>query len=226
MTTTINRRIETSGEHTEESAGVDVLARGMGHLASWPVWIVSAVLFVGFAGVFFASSAPFAIPEVTAACGDAPLDVRPFSTGDEVAGFLDACGPDGREAYRDMQIADLLYPAVFGLFMASSLALALTHRFPRRPAALALAAVPLVASAFDYLENLFAWVALAAHPADAPTNRLLGLASAAKTTTSWVAGAMLLLTVGALVIRAVRRRVPMPGGELRSRRPADVGSSS
>lgn len=179
----------------------------MDRLASWRVWSVSAVIFVLFAGVFFASSAPFAIPEVEAACGAAPLDVRFTSSATEVDRFLEACGPEGREAYQRMQVADLFYPSVFGVFVASSLALALSRLAPERPALLGLAALPLVASGFDYVENVFAWLALGAFPEPVATNSWLGVASAAKTTLSWLAGLLLLVSLGMIAVRAAHRRI-------------------
>ena len=157
--------------------------------------------------MFFGSSAPFAIPRVEAACGQAPLDVRTTSSADDVNGFLTACGGVGREAYRALQVADLFYPLVFAMFMATSLALVLADLAPTRRSLLALAGLPFVASAFDYLENLFAWLALAAFPDPAATSSLLGLASAAKTLTSWAAGVLLLGAVALLVVDRVRRRV-------------------
>jgi hypothetical protein len=180
-------------------------------LATWKVWSSSAAVFVVFAGVFFASSAPFAVSHVEALCGEAPLDVRFTSSAADVERFLEACGPAGRDAYRNMQVADLFYPAVFGLFLASSLALALRLLFPGRPSVFGLAAVPLIAAGFDYVENLFAWAALAAFPEPAATNSLLGVASAAKTTLFWFAGALVLLTAGAIVARGVRRRITRRG---------------
>ncbi len=185
----------------------------MSRLASWRVVIVSGVLLVAFAGVFFASSAPFAVPSVENTCGAPPLDVRPYSTADDVNRFLDECGDAGRNAYRDLQLADLAYPAVFGLFMASALALALEHLFPQRPALIGLAAIALAGSGFDYLENLFAWRALAAYPDPVATNSLLGLASAAKTASFWIAGLLLVASTTALIGRAVRRRHPTPADQ-------------
>ena len=178
----------------------------MNRLATRRVWLASVVVFVAFAGVFFSSSAPFAVPHVEAVCGETPLDVRFTSGASDVERFLDACGPAGRDAYRNMQVADLFYPAVFGLFMASSLALALRRLLPRRPSVVGLAAVPLIAGGFDYLENLFAWSALAAFPEPAPTNALLGLASAVKTTLFWFAGLLLLIAIAAIAVRAAQRR--------------------
>ena len=192
------------------------LATAMSALASWRAWAVSAATFGVVAGLFFASSAPFAIPQVEQACGQAPPDVRFFSSAAAVDGFLESCGEAGREAYRSMQLVDLFYPTVFALFVASSLALTISRLVPRHRALLALAALPFAAAAFDYLENAFAWLALAAFPEPAATNGLLGLASAAKSTTSWAAGLLLLGTLAALAatrgVRRLRGRAGDPTG--------------
>lgn len=182
------------------------LAALVGRLDSWRIWIPTAVVFLAFFSVFFASSAPFAIPVVEEACGQLPLDVRTFSTSDEVGSFLDTCGASGRDAYRTMQLADLFYPAVFGLFMASSLSMVLRRLFPWRPPVAAAGAVlALMGTGFDYLENVFAWRALAAFPESAATNGLLGAASAAKNVSFWLAGLIILSGLVALVVRTAAR---------------------
>ncbi len=208
MTTSLADRAHQTREPTSATAGgpVSMLAALMARLASWRVWIVSASAFVVFAGLFFGSSAPFAIPQVEAACGQAPPDVRFTSSADDVSSFLEACGPAGRDAYQAMQMADLLYPLVFGLFVATSLALVLARLAPGRRSVLAFAALPLAGTAFDYLENAFAWLALAAYPDPSAAGSLLGLASAAKTTTFWFAGIVLLGALGALAVAEGRRR--------------------
>ncbi len=186
---------------------IETLAAAMRQLGRRRIWMATAVVFLPFAWAFFASSAPFAIPKVEAACGQQPPDMHFFTSADELTGFLDGCGPGGRAMYRNMQVADLIYPAVVGLFMASSLALVLSRLAIRRRNLVWLASIPIVGSLFDYIENLFAWFALARYPASAPTDALLGYASAAKTVTSWVGGVLLL---GALVIlgaQLIRRRV-------------------
>ena len=209
MSTTTTQRIAPPRDTTPQTGNpmVATIARGMGRLATWRVWLVSAALFGVFAGAFFGSSARFAIPTVEAACGQSPPDVRFTSDGGEVGAFLDACGVVGREAYRSMQVADLFYPSVSALFVASSLAMVISRLAPRRRSLLALAALPLVASAFDYVENACAWLALASYPEPAASTSLLGLASAAKTATSWGAGILLLGALGALVVVSLRRRV-------------------
>ena len=198
---------EAGGRATHLGAAGPVagLTRRMGRLASWRVWMASAAVFVVFAGVFFSSSASFAVPEVEAACGQAPLDVRFHSTADDVADFLSACGPVGRGAYRSLQVADLIYPLVFAVFMASSLAVVLSRLAPDRPALVGLAGLALVGGGADYLENVFAWRALAAFPETASTNALLGIASAVKTLTFWIVGALLLISIGAIVVQRVGR---------------------
>lgn len=143
-------------------------------LASWKVWTASAVLFVAFAWAFFASSAPFSIPEVENACRQTPLDMRFFSTADDVTTFLDDCGPLGRNTYRNMQLADLFYPAIVGSFLASSLSLAIRRLRPRNKRVHWMATIPIIASIFDYVENTFAWLALATHPAGSRRTRRLG----------------------------------------------------
>jgi hypothetical protein len=180
------------------------LADRLARLARWPLWLGQAAVYAVFAGLLFGSRAAFAIPHVEAACGQAPPDVRVFTSAADVTGFLTACGAAGRDAYRYLQLADLLYPAVFGLFMATSIALVVSRLAPAHRPLLALAALPLVASAFDYLENLCAWLALAAFPDQSPASLLLGPASAAKNLTSWASGALLLGAVGLLAVRRIR----------------------
>jgi len=180
----------------------------MRSLRSWQFWIPSAAVFLVFAAIFFQSSAPFSISEVESACGQAPPDVQYFTSGDDVSGFLDACGAEGRAAYRNMQIADLLYPAVYGLFFASSLALSLAKTSVSSRWVSRAVALPFVGAGFDYVENIFAWIALASYPGDASTNALLGLAGTAKAATYWMSG---LVLMGTLVVLVAKRRGRMTG---------------
>jgi hypothetical protein len=176
-------------------------------LVSWKLWVASAAIFVPFAWVFFASSAPFAIPEVEAACGLAPPDMRFFTSAEGVTQFLDDCGTNGRDTYRNMQLADIFYPAIIGVFLASSLSLAIKRLSPLSGRTLWLAALPVAAMAFDYLENVLAWLALASYPDPIATTHLLGVASVAKTTTSWAAGLLLVAALAAIVVQATRARL-------------------
>ena len=204
MLPTIGQRA-TADNGSETAAGrgrTRPIAGVVRWLGSRRVWLASAALFIVFAVTFFASSAPFSVPEVERTCGQAPLDMRFSSSGAEVADFLDACGPAGRHAYRNMQLADLVYPLVVGVFMASSLALLAQRLFPRRDWASAVPAIAIVATSFDYLENWFAWHALRAYPDPPATSGLLGLASAGKNVASWTAGLLIMAGVGAVAVQA------------------------
>jgi hypothetical protein len=202
---TLMRSELTSGHpRPAPAAATGPIAGALAQLSFLPVWVTTAVVYVGFAAVFFASGARFAIPYVQLLCGQSPPDMRFTSTAAEVHGFLGACGPEGRWAYGAMEVADLFYPLVFAAFLGSSLAVALRLLAPARRGLAALASVPFVASAFDYLENACAWLALAAWPQPGAADGLLGLFSAGKTAASWVAGTLLLFALGALVVRCVR----------------------
>jgi hypothetical protein len=175
-------------------------------LASWQILAITGIAFAAFAAVLFATSLPFSIPEVTALCGSAPPDVRPYTSGEELGQFLLDCGASGRDAYRNLQLADLLYPAVSGLFLASALAMTLTRIGGPGSRIVALAVLPLIGGAFDYVENAASWVALVSFPlAATPGHALLGVASAAKQAASWAGWLVLLAALGYLLARAARR---------------------
>lgn len=176
-------------------------------LGSWRTLAVASALFFPFAALFFASSASFSVPHVEEACGAPALDVRFFSDGDDVNQFMTDCGEAGRDAYSNMQIADLFYPAVFGLFFASALVIVVSRAFADRPKLVWLAALPVLGAAFDYVENVLAWRALLAFPDSTSSNALLGFASAAKTSSFWLAGISFLVASGVLVARRLRLRV-------------------
>lgn len=201
-TTTTNRETELF-ETEDHQNSTSAWSEGLDRLASWRVWTASALVFFPLAFLLFASSATFAIPEVEALCGQAPPDMRFYSSGDDVIGFLDACGPTGRAAYTKMQLVDVLYPAVVGVFLASSLAL-VTRRLSARNSVHWIAALPLAAALFDYVENSFAWLAILSYPEAIVTSDVLGIASAAKTSTSWVAGLTLVACLVVVGCRSVR----------------------
>jgi len=204
ITTTPVRLPESPEERQRASPRLASTAR---HLTSWQWWAASGSIFAISAAGFFATRAPFSIPTVESACGQAPLDVRFYSTAAEVNGFLAACGADGRVAYTNMQLADLAYPAVFGLFMLLSLVATLRRLNLGHRTLLAVAALPLLGTAFDYAENVFAWRALRAFPEPTGTDGLLGLASAAKTTAFWLAGLLLLAGLVVVAGRTLRAHV-------------------
>jgi hypothetical protein len=198
---------EPEQRHQEAPAPSAGLAGWMRLLATWRVWLPLAIGYAGFAAVFFATRAPFAVAQVQAMCGQPAPDMRFTSSAAEIHTFLHDCGVAGRDAYRALQLADLVYPLLFAVFLASSLAMVLTRLARDRPSLAVLAALPLLAGAFDYLENACAWAALTTFPEPAATDGLLGLATAAKSVTSWFVGLLLLALLAALgVVRVGRWR--------------------
>lgn len=182
------------------------VARTMARMARGRVLLGSGAAYATFATVFFTTSLPFTIPRVEAVCRQAPPDVRFAPSATAVLRFLDACGVAGRESYRNLQLADLAYPAVFGLFLATALAFVISRLTRPDSRLLALSVLPLLGAAFDYLENACAWLALAAHPEPSVASSLFGLASGAKNIASWAAGLVLVGVVVLLLARTTRDR--------------------
>ncbi len=212
MSTVTTRPRTPAGTRSPKRPGfIPTLARTMERLGCWQAVLLSGAVYAVFASVFFGTSAPFSIPTVSSSCGQPIPDLVFTSSARRVHDFLDSCGPVGREAYRNLQLADLAYPMVFAVFLASSLALSLRTLAPGRQGLLALAAVPFLAAAFDYAENACAWLALAAYPGPGPLDSLLGLASAGKSATSWFAGLLLIAVVLSLLLAHARQLWARPG---------------
>ncbi len=161
-------------------------------------------VFVISAWLLFASSAPFSLPTVEAQCGRPPPDIALYTSGDDVERFMADCGAAGRHAYRNLQLADLVYPAVSGIAMTTALAFTITRLTSSRRLLL-LATLPMAGALFDYLENAAAWATLARFPDNGIETHLLGIASVAKQTTFWTAGALLVVCVALLLVRTLQR---------------------
>jgi len=186
---------------------VSRLATRMERLAGWRLLVIAGIIFAVFAALLFGSSVPFSIRHVEDLCGQAPPDVRFFTSAGEVRAFMTGCGEAGRAAYRNLQVADLFYPAVNALFMASALAMAMSRNVRKGSLWFATAALPFVGAAFDYLENAAAWITLVRFPDESgAAASVLGGASVAKQTVSWVAGLLLLTVVAFASVRWVMKR--------------------
>lgn len=183
------------------------LVEAVHRLATRRFWLPITMAFVMFASVFFGSSAPFSVGNVEIQCGETAPDVRFAPSATEVESFLETCGKQGRTAYRNMQRADLLYPLSLGLFLTSSLTAVLRRLFAHRRAVAAFAAIGLLGTLFDYLENIFAWRALSVYPSAAATTPLFGAASAAKTATFWLTGLTLLFAVIAAGAQVMTQKI-------------------
>jgi len=197
------------------------LSNRMASLANRRVLLASGALVLAIASVMFATSGRFSLGTIAQQCGRPAPDVRWATSATGVEDFLTSCGTAGRSAYRDLQLLDLVYPAAMGLFLASALTYSLPKLQRGRDQSLrVLAVVPLLAAAFDYLENLGAWVVLARYP-DQPTwaASLFSIASPAKQALNWTAGLLLVAGLIAMGIRSVRSRT---GGSQQRDAPANA----
>ena len=191
-------------------SALDHLSAAMAHLAQRRLLLISGAVTVALAAVLFASSGTSSLATVADRCGQPAPDVRFTTSPEAVESFLAGCGDAGRSAYRDLQLVDLVYPAAFGLVLATALALlvprALRGASPRWRA---LAVVPLVGAAFDYVENLAAWTLLVRYPEPAAwAARVLGTASAAKQVTMWASAVLVLAGLVGAGVAHLRTRRP------------------
>ncbi len=143
------------------------------------------------------------LPGIAADAGGLlPFDLRPLGYApSEARAFLEALGADGRALYLGPQKwLDTVYPAL----LATVLALALRHFLASDRPGLraALTALPVVASGFDYLENVRVRQLLLA---DAPGDAMIEAASFATQAKSLLA-TLAMLALVALLARAGWRR--------------------
>lgn len=166
------------------------------------------VAWAGLAALLFAGTGRFSLAAVEAACGAPAPDVRFAPAPAAVADFVAGCGAGGLQAWRDLQVVDLVYPAVGGLVLLALLAALAPAALGARRAARSggLLALPLVATAADYLENAAAWAVLAGSDPGGTAGRVLQAASLVKATSSWACWTAVLALAGAAAFRVVSRR--------------------
>lgn len=165
-----------------------------------------AVVWAALAALLFGGAPRFSVAAVERACGAPAPDVVLAPSGDAVRSFVAGCGGDGLAAWRDLQVVDLLYPAVTAGLLAG-LVLLLARRLGAggRVRTLALLAVPVALG--DYLENAGAWVVLATHRVPDAAAVALQVGSAVKNAGSWAAWTVVLVLLAATGGRAAARRV-------------------
>lgn len=161
---------------------------------------VAGTVWFALALVLFAGHGRYSVGAVADRCGAAAPDVRVAPSAEQVRAFLVDCGAAGRDAWRDLQLVDLVYPAALGVFLTALIALMADRIAPRLRG---LAALPAAAAGADYLENLAVRVLLERFP-ESPdwATALLRVASAAKvvlTTLSW------LVVVAGVAVLVARR---------------------
>jgi len=184
-----------------KESGISQLIARTATLARGRVLTIAAAVFAPLAVWMFA----VAVPATQEACGAPPLDMRMHYGAGDVTRFLANCGADGIEAYRRMQIADLIYPAVLAFFLFIATAVVMRRLFGSRSPAVLLALVPIVGSVADYAENVVAWMYLTASPAPF-WGDLMGVAATIKTIAGWIGGVVLLVGLVAVGVRWTTQR--------------------
>lgn len=118
-------------------------------------------------------------------------------------------GGDGRQAYRDFEVVDLLSPLFFGGGVSFTVAYLAQRLLPNRPRLLLLAVVPIFAGLCDWFENLSMLWLIAEYPT---CHLVLANGVSAATTLKLVLGPGTILAsiVGfiALGVKRLRRRKP------------------
>jgi len=176
--------------------------------------VAAAVWWLGMYSLLFGWRGRFSLRAVEVACGGPAPDTRFAASPTQTEQFLIGCGAQGLGAYRDLQIADLFYPASTSLVLVLTLMYLLPRVMPR---AAWLTLVPVLAAAGDYAENACAWVLIAVAPSRPSwAARALQIGSAVKFVASWVAW----LTVVVLLLLWVARRL----GRAAGRRPRSANS--
>ena len=156
---------------------------------------------LGMYALLFVGQGRFSLHAVSVACGRPAPDTRFAPSPRQTELFLIGCGDQGLRAYRDLQIADLFYPVSTALLLVLTLTYLRSHVTP--PAAW-LTYLPVLAAAGDYLENVCAWVLIAAaSPRPSWATHVLQIGSVVKFVASWLAW----LTVIALLVLWVARRL-------------------
>ena len=136
---------------------------------------IFAAMFLG--GFWFLPGGVLALRRL--ARGETQVDLRPAYGSDTLYRVLDIYGPAGIRMFRNMLLADMIFPAVYGtlFFLIGGIAAA-AHPEAARAAGV-VSVMGVTAAGFDYLENIFLLVVLSRLP-----SRLTWVARAAGMFTS------------------------------------------
>ena len=166
-----------------KESGIPRLIARIAGLASGRALVIATAVFAPLAVWLFA----VVIPSTQAACGATPLDMRAHYGAAEVTTFLSNCGEAGVDAYRTLQIVDLVYPAISAFFLFVAVGVVMRRWAGPTSPALLLAIVPIIGGLADYAENAIAWMYLLASPSPV-WGDLMGIAATVKTVAGWLAG--------------------------------------
>lgn len=157
--------------------------------ASLLVWVFG-ILTLGFLGGFwFLPGGVLALRR--RALGELQVDVRPGYSPETLYRLLQLYGREGIRWFRNMLIADMFFPPVYGafLFLLGDLA------SEAHPAARVVRVMAIATAGFDYLENIFLLYVLRRLPTHQPlAARVAGNCTTLKTL-SLVAAIAVLVTV-------------------------------
>ncbi len=176
-------------------------ARSSGRILWW-----SLVAMVTTFWMFNFSKLPFSNPELIRVSGESLFDVRWFYTPAQALEALSKFGEAGRQIYFSFLALDFLFPLIYAL--ALSLLLSKLLRLAGQERYLPLNLLPLLAAAFDYLENIHVLAMLLLFPSVHPA---LAMIAATGTLMKQVFLLMSLLLLVLVSCRAVWLRL-RPGG--------------
>lgn len=166
-------------------------------------WLILALAVLDF--LFMGVILPRQQANLEAASGGVgPIDLRFFSTPEQIQAMIEAYGGTGRALYRTTELTgDILYPIIYTLFFCLLLSWLLQRAYSADSSVRMLNLVPFGAWLFDLLENIGIVAMLSIYP---NTSVLLAWATILFTIVKWVfAIATLVLIVFALVL-AIKNR--------------------
>ena len=142
------------------------ISRRLYRLSKLPVVLICLLVFLAFS----ATQLPAQSAQAAAYSDDAGTpDTTFFYTPAELNRMAESYGSDGRQAYiRARFTFDLVFPLVYGAFLATSLSFLLGRSLDEASSWRRLNLIPLAAVLLDLLENINAALVMAAYPAPQP----------------------------------------------------------
>ena len=176
---------------------------------TWWLYLIVVLVFVGSLRALMQIGERFP----AYAGGAIPFDLQNDLRADQVYAQLAGYTPEARELYYAFTLIDYAFPFFAGLFITATVAFALRSGLPRLYAALTarrLLLLLMLATAFDWLENVAALSAIVLYPTEVSWLPYLLVAAkkcklAAMLVGNVAMAAALLVAAGSWVSRRVRR---------------------
>ena len=170
---------------------------------TWWLYLIVLLLFIGSLRALTRIGERFP----AYAGGATPFDLQNDLRADQVYPQLAGYTAQARELYYAFTLIDYAFPFFAGLFIAATVAFALRNSLPRLYAALVarkLLLVLMLATAFDWLENVTAVSTIVLYPTEVswlPT--LLEVAKKGKLATLVVSNGVLVVSICAVVVTTI-----------------------